>query len=130
MSYRPLNPSVVLVLPNSGMLGGPLGDSSTRTASDMPTSSSAAANRSGRSVMPRPIVMPPALPPSPASRAAAVNLYPIRYSAHAMKSRHVFDLVNSFHATCHSSPYSPPPRACATAHPPPRPAHAIHLATK
>src|SRR5437870_2386988 len=38
-----------------------------------------------------------------------------------MKSFQLFGLVASLPPTCHASPYSPPPRTCATAKTPPRP---------
>src|SRR5579863_1197964 len=110
MAYRPWNPSWVLTLPNSGILGGPLGENSMRSGLESPTASIAAANRLGRSVMDRPTVMPPALPPIIARREEDVYLRSIRYSAQAIKSRQVFGLVSFMPALCHASPYSPPDR--------------------
>jgi hypothetical protein len=51
------------------MFGTPFVVVSTRMQSSAPTSISAAVNRSGRSVIARPIRMPPALPPCPARPA-------------------------------------------------------------
>ncbi len=93
MAYKPLRPSGLLTLPNSGMFGradrrklGPqhVGESNLVDCRD----------RTGCSVMGRPIVMPPALVPSPASRAGEVYLLSIRYSPQAIRSRHVFGLVS------------------------------------
>ena len=50
-------------VPNSGMLGGPFIVVSKRSMSVQPTEICAAAKRSGRSVIARPMRMPPALPP-------------------------------------------------------------------
>src|SRR5215470_8102533 len=47
-----------------------------------------------------------------------------------MKSRQVFGLFWSIPARCHSSPYSPPPRTCATAITSPRSYHANHRGLK
>jgi hypothetical protein len=91
------------------------GGSSSGGSSSGGSSSSAAPKRSGRSVIARPMVMPPALPPSPARWAGEVYLWSTRYCAAAMKSRQVLCLVSSLPARCHPSPYSPPPRTCATA---------------
>ncbi len=72
----------------------------------------------------RPIRMPPALPPWPASFAGEVHFSRTRYSPQAMKSFHVFGFVVFCPAACHSCPSSPPPRTCATAITPPFSSHA------
>ena len=43
-----------------------------------------------------------------------------RYSAAAMKSSKTFCFFSNIPASCHASPYSPPPRMFAVAHTPPR----------
>src|SRR6185312_7749866 len=94
IAYRSSNPSSVLTDQNSGMFTGPFGENSTRRVSETPTRSITAAKRSDRSVSDRPTRMPPALPPSIPSFAADVYFCRIRYSALAMKSRHVFGFVS------------------------------------
>lgn len=79
----------------------------------------AAAKRSGRSVTARPIVMPPALPPWPASFFGDVQPSLTSHSAQAMKSFHVFGLFAFCPARCYSCPFSPPPRTWAMAITPP-----------
>src|SRR5207302_7537525 len=69
-------------LPNSGVLTGPFGEFSIRSAFAQGTLQIAAPNSSGRSVIARPIRMPPALVPSPNSRGGLVYLLLTRYSAH------------------------------------------------
>jgi hypothetical protein len=54
------------------MFGGPFIVVSNRSMSVQPTLMWAAANRSGRSMIARPMRMPPALPPSPHSLAGEV----------------------------------------------------------
>ncbi len=80
-------------MPNSGVFTGPFGGFSMRTAFAHGTLQIAAPNRSGRSVIARPIRMPPALVPSPNRCAGLVNLWSTRYSPQAMKSFQVFGLV-------------------------------------
>src|SRR5436190_22281559 len=93
IAYSDLNPSSVLTVPNSGMLGTPLADDSMRTMSDAGTCATAAPKRSGRSVIARPTKMPPALPPMIESLSVDVHLFATSHSAHAIASRHVFGLV-------------------------------------
>src|SRR5689334_25048898 len=88
--------------------------------SDAGTWSIAAPNSSGRSVIERPTNMPPALPPQIASLGDEVYLLAISHSAQAMASFQVFALVALYPDLYQSSPFSPPPRTCATARMPPR----------
>ena len=86
-----------------------------------PTAGSAAPNSSGRCVMHG--------ADQQAAVAAALNrqlrrrvyLFAISHSAAAMKSSNTFCLLSFVPASCHSSPYSPPPRRLADR------VHAAHL---
>ena len=90
----------------SGTFNGPSGENISRIMSDSPTSSRAAAKRSGLSVNARRIRIPPALPAEAASLAGLGYPFCSRYSAHAMKSFHVFGFFSCIPAWCHSSPLS------------------------
>ena len=63
LTVRPRNPPRSVTVPNSSMLGGPFCENSARNEFDTPTFEITAVNRSGRSVIARPTVMPPAEPP-------------------------------------------------------------------
>src|SRR5215472_18237656 len=109
------------------MLGTPLDVNSQRSASDTGTSSTAAPNKSGRSVIERPTKMPPALPPMIESLGVELYLCSISHSAQAIASSQVLCFVSLYPALCQSSPYSPPPRTCAIARMPPRLNHGSHV---
>jgi hypothetical protein len=72
MISRACRPSSVVTLPNSGTLMGPFSLNSTRVAFTIGTCMTMAAHRSGRRTSAPPVGMPPALPPSPASRSGRV----------------------------------------------------------
>ena len=80
-----------------------------------PTAGSAAPKRSGRCVIAAPTSRPPLLPPPIASLGVEVYLFAISHSAAPMKSSNTFCLFFFIPASCHASPYSPPPRRLATA---------------
>ncbi len=65
-------------------------------------------------------------PPRIARFCAGVYFSLIRYSAPATKSSNTFCLCSFMPASCHSRPYSPPPRRFATAYTPPRSSQAIN----
>src|SRR4029450_3765130 len=130
IAWSALKPSSVLTVPNSGIFGMPLAVDSKRSASATGTTSTAAPKSSGRSVIERPTKMPPALPPMIDSFAGDVYLLAISHSAHAIASRQVLGLVVLYPALYQSSPYSPPPRTCATASTPPRSNHGSHVGRK
>src|SRR6266404_5341685 len=114
-------------VPNSGVLTGPLGENSRRIAFAHPTLQTAAANKSGRSVMARLMRIPPALVPVPASFWGLVYPFLTRYSAQEMKSFHVLGLVVLNPALYQASPFSPPPRGCAKASTTPRSATEVRM---
>src|SRR5438132_13607225 len=69
--------------------------------------------------MQAPTSKPPLLPPPIASFDVDVNLLSIKYSAAPMKSSNTFCFTCSIPASCHFSPYSPPPRRFGSAKIPP-----------
>ena len=88
-----------------------------------PTAGSAAPKSSGRCVITAPMSSPPFDPPWIARRLGLVHFSETRYSAAAMKSSNTFCLRAFLPASCHSRPYSPPPRRFATARVPPSSSH-------
>ena len=98
-----------------------------RSMSITPTAGIAAPNRSGRWFSTAPTSRPPLLPPKIASFGVEVYLLAISHSAAAMKSSKTFCFFARLPASCHSSPYSAPPRRLATAYMPPISIHAIML---
>lgn len=102
-----------LTVPNSGVLTRPFGENSARNALAIPTSTTAAANKSERSVTARLMRIPPALVPRLVRCSGLVYPFAIRYSALEMKSFQVFGLVVLKPARYQASPFSLPPRTCA-----------------
>src|ERR1017187_4380734 len=127
ISNRAWHSTGSFTVPNSGVLTGPLGENSPRIAFAHPTLQTAAANKSGRSVMARLIRIPPALGPVPPSFRGLVYPFLMRYSAQEMKSFHVFGLVVLKPALYHSSPFLPPPLTCAMATTTPRSATELRM---
>ena len=87
--------------------------------SSTPTAGSAAPKSSGRCVMHAPTSSPPLLPPWIASFRGDVYLFAMSHSAAAMKSSKTFCFFAFMPASCHSTPYSPPPRRFGIAKTPP-----------
>src|SRR4030095_2384179 len=96
--------------PNSTSLAGPFENSSILIGFITPTKGTATANKSGRSVMARPIRIPPALPPTIPNFAGEVYLLLIKYSAQLIRSFQVLGFVVLNPPLCQLSPNSPPPR--------------------
>ena len=127
ISYRARHSTGSLTVPNSGMFVGPFDVNSRRIAFAHPTLHTAAANRSGLSVMARLMRIPPALVPVPASLWGRVKPALTRYSAHEMKSFQVFGLVVLKPALYQASPFSLPPRGWALATTTPRRAMELRM---
>src|SRR5690606_35541038 len=74
-----------------------------------PASERTAANKSGRSVIALPTIIPPALALYIAVRSFEVYLLTTIYSVQAIRSFHVLGLVDLKPPNRHASPFSPPP---------------------
>ena len=99
---------------------------SKRSMSMTPTSATAAPTSSGCCVMLAPTSRPPFERPMIPIRSRRVHPDAASQRAQAAKSSKTFCLFASRPASCHSLPYSPPPRSDATASRPPRSIQASH----
>ena len=101
--------------PYSSFHAQPMVNLSKRSMSMTPTCATTAPKRSGRWSSQAATSRPPLLPPEMASFAGEVYLLAMSHSAKAMKSSKTFCLRVRVPASCHASPYSPPPRRLAWA---------------